>query len=316
MSFEVIEGDVTLRKSDGTEVGTISDPVRVDPTGTTAQPVTDNAGSLTTDTPQLPGALVGGRLDVNAGAWLGSTAPTVGQKAMSSSVPHALATEHTDGSGRPLAVGPAADGAAPVGNPLLVSGYDGSNVRRVRTRVDGTVQTHHRHEPTFVALGSAIALANLKSMLAIFNASASNVIRVHRVSLINAQSTSVTGVVATFELRRLSASSGGTTITPQQCDTGDTLDGSVTVRTNGTFTEGGVIHRVAWSSDEYGAGTLDQEGYDHAVQVAHPFWGRRDLGEEPIILRQNEGLHVKCATNTTAGSWDVLMIFSQVSAGD
>lgn len=33
-----------------------------------AVPVTDNGGSLTVDTPQLPGALVGGRLDVNIGA--------------------------------------------------------------------------------------------------------------------------------------------------------------------------------------------------------------------------------------------------------
>lgn len=35
---------------------------------TGAVPVTDNGGSITTDTPQLPGALVGGRLDVNVGA--------------------------------------------------------------------------------------------------------------------------------------------------------------------------------------------------------------------------------------------------------
>lgn len=69
--------------------------VRVDPTGTTAQPVTDNAGSLTVDTPQLPAALVGGRLDENVGAWLGSTAPTVGQKAMAASVPVVLPSDQT-----------------------------------------------------------------------------------------------------------------------------------------------------------------------------------------------------------------------------
>jgi hypothetical protein len=41
----------------GTEAGTASAPLRVDPTGTTAQPVSDNAGSLTVDTPQLPATL-------------------------------------------------------------------------------------------------------------------------------------------------------------------------------------------------------------------------------------------------------------------
>jgi len=42
---------------------------------------------------QLPAALVGGRLDENVGAWLGSTAPTVGQKAMAASLPVTLASD-------------------------------------------------------------------------------------------------------------------------------------------------------------------------------------------------------------------------------
>ena len=154
-----------LIKEDGTPVGTVAEPLRVDPVGTTAQPVTDNggsltvdgtvaisgtvpvsaaslplptgaatettlaaintktpalgqalmaasspvviasnqsgvpvtdnAGSLTVDTPQLPAALVGGRLDENVGAWLGSTAPTVGQKARTSSIPVTIASDQT-----------------------------------------------------------------------------------------------------------------------------------------------------------------------------------------------------------------------------
>lgn len=43
----------------------------------------------------LPAALVGGRLDANIGAWLGSTAPTVGQKAMTSSLPVAIASDQS-----------------------------------------------------------------------------------------------------------------------------------------------------------------------------------------------------------------------------
>lgn len=54
MSFKIIEGDVTLRKSDGTETGTSAEPLRTDPTGTTPQPVTDNGGSLTVDATSLP----------------------------------------------------------------------------------------------------------------------------------------------------------------------------------------------------------------------------------------------------------------------
>lgn len=65
------------------------------PTDQTVIPVSDNSGSLTTDTPQLPGALVGGRLDTNIGAWLGSTAPTVGQKGAVNSIPVVLASDQT-----------------------------------------------------------------------------------------------------------------------------------------------------------------------------------------------------------------------------
>lgn len=46
-------------------------------------------------TGQLPSALVGGRLDTNTGAWLGSTAPTVGQKASASSLPVVIASDQS-----------------------------------------------------------------------------------------------------------------------------------------------------------------------------------------------------------------------------
>ena len=48
---------VNLRTSSGAEAGVAAQPLRTDPTGTTAQPVTDNEGSLTVDTPQLPASL-------------------------------------------------------------------------------------------------------------------------------------------------------------------------------------------------------------------------------------------------------------------
>lgn len=55
--------------------------------------VDDGGGALTVDSAQLPAALVGARLDINNGAWLGSTAPTVGQKTMANSLPVAIASD-------------------------------------------------------------------------------------------------------------------------------------------------------------------------------------------------------------------------------
>lgn len=73
---------------------TISGAARVDGSGT-VQPVWDGGFSLTVDTPQLPTALSAGRLDINTGAWLGSTAPTVGQKAMTSSIPTVISSDQS-----------------------------------------------------------------------------------------------------------------------------------------------------------------------------------------------------------------------------
>lgn len=92
--------------------------------GTTSDADTANTviGRLKQLVARLPSALVSGRLDSNIGAWLGSTTPTVGQKAMTACVPVALASDQTavpakiedgSGSGRLAAV----DGS----NRLLVS---------------------------------------------------------------------------------------------------------------------------------------------------------------------------------------------------
>jgi len=111
----------------------------------TVIPVSDNGGSLTVDTPQLPAALVGSRLDVNNGAWLGSTAPTVGQKTMANSIPIVIASDQsavtivqaTAANLNAQVVGPGATGAALSGNPVRVAGSDGTNTRNILTDTTG-----------------------------------------------------------------------------------------------------------------------------------------------------------------------------------
>jgi hypothetical protein len=72
---------------------------------TEAAPATDTASSglngrlqriaqrLTSIIALLPAALVGGRFDINNGAWLGSTAPTVGSKTSANSIPVVIASD-------------------------------------------------------------------------------------------------------------------------------------------------------------------------------------------------------------------------------
>lgn len=119
-----------LVDENGDALGNATNPLRNDPTGTTAQPITaaslplpagaatettlaavNTATGTTADADTantvigrlkqiitklaggLPAALVGGRLDSNIGAWLGSTAPTVGQKTAANSLPNVVASD-------------------------------------------------------------------------------------------------------------------------------------------------------------------------------------------------------------------------------
>lgn len=75
----------------GTEATAQRVTIATDSTGVLS--VDDNGASLTIDSTQLPAALVGGRLDENIGAWLGSTAPTVGSKVSANSVPVVIASD-------------------------------------------------------------------------------------------------------------------------------------------------------------------------------------------------------------------------------
>lgn len=83
-----------LRNNAGTEVGTPTDPVRIDPTGTTLQPTNLNQ--------------------------VGGTAVVTGGVAGSQGVG-----------------GLTADGAAPIGNPVLIAGFDTTNVQNIRVVSNG-----------------------------------------------------------------------------------------------------------------------------------------------------------------------------------
>ncbi len=266
---------------------------------------------------QLPTALVGSRLDVNSGAWLGSTAPSVGQKTMASSIPVVIASDMT-GTSAVQVQGNSASGAAPSGNPQMGAVYDGTNTQRSRGFTDGTTQVREREDATFMVIAAAVVPGNNKSMLSMFNAHATRKVRVHAIYLVNTQNTNVTGVIATFELRRLtgSAPSGGTDLTTtgvEQVDTADAKDASWSVATGATVgTEATkLLWRVDWSNDEWISNTADQESADHQMQTMAPMWGKQNCTTKPIVLRTNEGAHVKCATNTTIGAFDVFAVVSE-----
>lgn len=168
-------------------------------------------------------------------------------------------------------------------------------------------------EQTFITAALSTTIGLNKSMIALMNPIGSTVIlKIREISVVNVRRTAVTGVVAEFQALRITSLTGGTAITPLSFDTQDTLGAGITSSTGGTV--GGEaatpLVRVYWSSDEWGPGTLDGEQLEHAFQETTPFYIPRDF-TKPITLRAGEGLTIKQITNSSNGSFDVTIIFTQ-----
>ncbi len=168
-------------------------------------------------------------------------------------------------------------------------------------------------ESTFSVYLNANAIALNKSMVSIFNTNGApqTKVRLRELRIVNAQITAVTGIVAELALKRITGHSVGTAITPNAEDSSDVLSSNVTVRTGATVAGEAVpdLRRWKYSSDEWGPGTLDVEGLDQSIQKGinliptNPFC-------KPLTLNANEGFTLKQLTNSTAGSFDILLIFT------
>lgn len=198
-------------------------------------------------------------------------------------------------------------GASAIGfnNPLWITGSVVIGAQPVTTK-DYEVAT-------FSVLALDTVIGNEKSMISIVNASGSGVIiKIRSIKIINTRTTAVTGIVSDFRVVRITGHSVGTLLSPQTFDTAASLNANVTIRTDATVTGASTtpLLRHKWSSDEYGPGTLDKEGLDQAFQNTIPIY-QHFPGRKPITLHQGEGLHILHNTNSTAGSFDIDVIFTQ-----
>lgn len=199
-----------------------------------------------------------------------------------------------DGSGYPLA-------------SVTDTGVVSENVRALLVRPQP-----HEHS-TFVAVADAVALGNQKHMISLLNATGSTkIVRIRSLRMINVQTAAVTGVVTDFRFYRMTGHSGGTQITPQSYDTNDTLNANITVRTGGTiaglFTP--YMMRYVASSDEWGVGTADVESFQNSFQSFNNIL-QQQQNCKSIVVRENQGVTLRCETNTTAGTFLFELIFTE-----
>jgi Tfp pilus assembly major pilin PilA len=165
---------------------------------------------------------------------------------------------------------------------------------------------------TYTLWSKNTVFAANKCMMSIFNESASPVvIKLYRMYVLNNQYVAVTGVLTNLEVRKLSASAGGTALTAAPHDTTNTLNANVTCATNATVTPTDIYRRVLWSTDEPTANTtmtIDE------FQCLLPFgcvWsmGYGESTVEPITLNAGEGVGL-INTGAVVGQCDVIFEFT------
>jgi len=167
---------------------------------------------------------------------------------------------------------------------------------------------------TYTAAAIGVAFASAKSLLGVFNAHATRKVKLYRAWQLNNQTTGVTGVLTSCSLRKISALSAGTAVTPVAHDTGNaTVDlTSVTCNTGGTFTNtGDNPWRVwMWSSDEPAVSSATSDEFQCIVPLMCMWDSTGDTNIEPITLNTSEGVHITQPGANAVGISDCFLEFT------
>lgn len=172
-------------------------------------------------------------------------------------------------------------------------------------------------EDSFTVMAINITVGNNKSLLSLYNPTGSGkIVRLREFYLRNPQTSAVTGVAGDFRLFRFamgSAPTGGASVAVVKHDTADTLGTGIVAGTGHTISgeETNALDRIIMSTDDWGPGTLDQEGAQQNIANYLPARSKRDPQLKAFTARGGQGLHMKFATNSTAGTMDIIFVFTQ-----
>ena len=166
---------------------------------------------------------------------------------------------------------------------------------------------------TWRATSGAVAYANAKSMLDVFNATGTaKVIRVYRGYWFNNGTGAVTGVVTTAQVTRITAASAGSAVTPVKHDTNSAaLDTNTTCGTGRTVTASDIFRRFLYVNEEPVVAGVTQANWLTLVPFAE-VWnaGYGDSNIEPITCRSSEGVQLLHAGSSAVGTADLELEFT------
>lgn len=189
-----------------------------------------------------------------------------------------------------------------------------STGKQLRTRTKVILgQTVHEQAvyqtalPTFYAVADAQAFAANRHHISIFNAAGSaRMVTIRKLFQINNQIATVTGVPVRFDMRRTTAQSAGTAITPVTADTDDVLPAGISVAAGATVTNAGLLWPFLTNTDEVAAGNTQVSNF--LTQYGNLMLESPEVKE--LRLRPGEGFTVQQITSTTVGNFSWLMAFT------
>lgn len=161
---------------------------------------------------------------------------------------------------------------------------------------------------SYVALVENSVFANSKQHFSLFNGSGSGVVvRVQKLYIKNMVETAVAGGTRRLDVKKITACSSGTDITPVKLDTAnDDLPAQVLVKTTATVTEGAIIFPLIFSDKEM---LLTQNSMSQQI-FSGINWIPEGYELQEYTLREGEGLTIKQITNSTAGTVSWIVVFS------
>lgn len=189
----------------------------------------------------------------------------------------------------------------------------GSKVR-TRSRVIGANTVHEQAVyqaalPTYYALADAVTCAQNKQVISILNDTGSGkVVSLKKLFIINTQLSTVTGVALRSDVKRATAHSGGTVVTPASADSANpAIPAQITVRTAATsVTESTLLFPLTYTNDELGA----TQAFPTAQLMAGLNWFPEGAEVQEVRLREGEGLTIKQITNSSVGQFAWLIVFT------
>ena len=189
----------------------------------------------------------------------------------------------------------------------------GSKVR-TRSRVIGANTVHEQAVyqaalPTYYALADAVTCAQNKQVISILNDTGSGkVVALKKLFIINTQLSNVTGVALRSDVKRATAHSGGTVVTPASADSANpAIPAQITVRTAATsVTESTLLFPLTYTNDEVGA----TQAFPTAQLMAGLNWFPEGAEVQEVRLREGEGLTIKQITNSSVGQFAWLIVFT------